>query len=101
MSDHVTTECEYREWSCSYCTETLLWKQSRDHVTSCPFGPVKCPNGCGEESVPRHLVDEHLKGCVYSVLTCDYFSYGCLFMGTKQERITHESDNVSTHLSMA
>ena len=42
----------------------------QDHVMSCKFADVKCPNsGCGMYVGRQHL-EEHLKSCQHKIISC-------------------------------
>ena len=100
-NEYRETEDEYREWSCGYCSQQFPWQQQTDHMTSCELVPVPCPKGCGEVGILRNAVEEHLKVCPRTLLRCDFHCYGCLFVGSKEDRRKHEGESCPVHLSMA
>jgi len=62
----------------------------KDHRTNCGCLPRKCQNDQCEELLPKNEMEEHIKTCIYSMVTCKYQIYGCEIKLPRQEVAKHE-----------
>ncbi|XP_069118462.1 TNF receptor-associated factor 3-like [Argopecten irradians] len=94
----LPVRCPYRIVGCE---EIMEWRNLQRHYEMCGLKTAECPNRCGEASIPRRLVRDHLQDCPLKPTICPYSDQGCPFKGNVREVREHEEKNVSFHLSMA
>ncbi|XP_019618666.1 PREDICTED: TNF receptor-associated factor 3-like isoform X2 [Branchiostoma belcheri] len=101
LAEHLEKECNFRQVSCKYCSETIPLALVQDHLMQCPKATASCPNGCGLTDVTREQVDQHLlEDCPLVEVECSYSGSGCTFKGQRSQLEEHHALSMAEHLSM-
>ncbi|CAH1262956.1 TRAF3 [Branchiostoma lanceolatum] len=53
LAEHLEKECNFRQVSCKFCSETIPLALVQDHLMQCPKATMSCPNGCGLTDVTK------------------------------------------------
>lgn len=62
---------------------------------------MKCPNDCGNESIPRNKIQDHRNECVLEPVECEFKWAGCNATNLKRNSIQdHIKSNVVEHLTL-
>ena len=73
--------CLYRPFTCEYCGFKHTWKSiiiTVEHWPVCGEYPVPCPNDCGQDSLKRKDVENHVKiECPLQIVSCEFAFAGC------------------------
>ena len=91
-------ECDARPIECSMCSETVKFRDAKDHlVTSCPKVVIPCPNSCNEH-LTRGLLANHLKDdCPNQEIPCVFARFGCPNVSARKLLAQHELDAIKDH----
>ncbi|KAI8877645.1 hypothetical protein K501DRAFT_260010 [Backusella circina FSU 941] len=92
LSDKHSDECNYKSCLCpnaeNGCAETLSKANMDQHLETCPFSIIQCPNNmplC--QPFLRKDMSKHENEC--QSYTCPYASEGCTFIGTLYQANIH------------
>ena len=94
LDGHQNEQCRYRIVTCEFCEsyKSTYDDVVKNHYSVCVAYPVDCPNVCGEQSLPRSKLQEHLEKCPLQFIDCDFKSVGC--------EIRRRRDGIKGHLDM-
>lgn len=98
LADHQSL-CPYKTEACCYCKHICLSSELPEHYHTCQRYPVKCPNKCSDELMERQVVKYHRSMCSKETVECEFSSFGCNFMCTRESMMVHNQD-ASRHLSL-
>lgn len=96
-------ECPLRPFTCIYCNmyTDAHYAVISNHYRICSSFPMKCPNDCGEEKIPRDKMQNHLKECLLEVMECEFKWAGCSCTDLKRNKFDeHMKSNVVEHLTL-
>ncbi|XP_068724824.1 TNF receptor-associated factor 5-like isoform X2 [Montipora capricornis] len=99
MEHHKNNCCEERTVRCKYCPNVFPHCDLQEHVEKeCHSFPVKCPQGCGGERIPRKEVESHVANeCPRTVVSCPYSVIGCTFENMRSALDLHIQDSTEKH----
>ena len=102
LAVHQSEHCQYRIAECPYCESyhSTYDDLTTNHYFSCLAYPVDCPNGCGEQSLPRSKLKEHLEKCPNQVVECDFKPFGCTIRRSKSTMNGHLDMNTNFHMRL-
>ena len=103
VREHELEECPYREYSCPYCgANSSYYNITSVHYNTCDNFPLKCPNNCKEETIPRALLEDHLDNeCPKESVYCRYKSLGCEVVVERERLEKHTEASKDEHLRLA
>ena len=100
LTNHVEYECSHRKATCQYCHITGQHQSIEgEHKQQCPKFPITCPNKCEVGSVPREVIEEHIKMCPLELIQCEYHVVGCEERMTRKNQKEHNKEKMEEHLS--
>ena len=89
--------CPYRQVSCEFCKENILFLNLENHYDICPKIKVKCSQECGIE-IERWEISEHInKICSKSIVSCIFKNFGCEETFLRSEEIEHYTEKQIFH----
>lgn len=101
LSSHLSYYCPKREHTCQFCglkgSYSLVHS---NHGPQCQSYPVPCPNACGEQSIARGSLSDHLLECSGGEVECEFSYAGCKVKLPRQGMETHMKDSARHHLSL-
>lgn len=101
LAKHQSELCPHRIFECNFCESFhSTFDDLNNHYSTCPAYPVDCPNGCGEQSIPRLMLTEHLEKCPLSLMDCDFKSVGCEFRRRKDKMSGHLQVSANYHMKL-
>ena len=102
LATHQREHCHYRLAECKFCEsyQSTYNDLTSNHYSSCPAYPVDCPNGCGEQGLPRSKLPEHLENCPSQVVDCDFKAVGCIIRRSKVSMSGHVDLNTNFHMRL-
>ncbi|XP_068698302.1 TNF receptor-associated factor 6-like isoform X9 [Montipora foliosa] len=103
MEDHKNNGCDERTVRCKYCPNVFPHCDLQEHVEKeCHSFPVKCPQECGRERIPRKEVESHVANeCPRTVVSCPYSVIGCTFENMRSALDLHIQDSTEKHQRQA
>ena len=98
MKTHANKECEYRSFTCPYCShkDIFLFIQHH-HFPKCPDYPLTCPNKCTKNSIKRSNLQKHLCVCPNAMVPCPFSEVGCKAKVKRCNLKKHSDSNVTQH----
>ena len=101
LEEHKSV-CPQRPFVCDYCDYEDTYKNvMEDHWPRCEERPIQCPNKCGENTLVRRHLQQHLDiACPLQVVMCGFSYAGCEIECQRQEMQGHLNGNVQNHLTM-
>ncbi len=102
MADHIESSCSQRPYICKHCGHKASFAGiTVVHFSACKKYPVRCPNDCGIESIPRDALRQHTDTeCPLEAINCEFHFAGCCVCTPRKDMPKHTSENVQSHLSM-
>lgn len=99
---HEETECGFFMTTCEYCDEEVKRVHREEHRTlQCLYYPIKCPNACNIDAMPRCEIPKHLEEeCPLGLVKCSYESMGCQALVERQNVRDHMQADQLTHLQL-
>ena len=102
MDEHVASECPQRIVNCQHCHTSgehkFIEERHKDH---CHKFPMRCPNNCEVETIPREKMQSHLNTvCSLEIVQCDYHVVGCEARVARKDLEKHKKEGMENHLSM-
>ena len=99
LTNHLETKCPCRKVDCQYCHDTGEHQFIEgQHKEECVKFPLRCPNNCEEETIPREDMEVHRKECPLEIIQCKYHGVGCDAWMTRKDQEKHEDDEMQEHL---
>ena len=95
-------DCPNRPFTCEYCDhEATYIEVTTEHWPVCEKYPMQCPNACGEDTIERQYLEEHLdEVCPLQVVECEFSYAGCEVECQRQHMQDHMNEKVKAHLSL-
>ena len=91
--------CYLRKVQCEYCGKTGVYELIVDeHYDLCPNVPIACPNGCGDNTLPRKELSAHVSVCPLQEVQCQFKQFGCGVVVTRKDLQTHLVSSQNDHL---
>lgn len=101
LEEHALKDCINRALKCTYCGEKVPQSKMEDHLEICPKFPIGCILNCGQEDIPRDMMNEHVTiHCPKSERPCPFSIHGCEFKGTRESLDTHVKSSIEYHLKL-
>ena len=92
---HLPTNCPCY---CPHCDTTADREViSSEHKEKCHRFPLRCPNNCGQNNVPRESMDDHKKVCPLEMVQCKY-QCGARIARNKVEK--HNQEKLKEHTEL-
>ena len=64
LERHTANDCPKRRFTCTHCAYEANYQEiTEDHWPKCKKYPLDCPNDCGESSIERQDLQNHLHIC--------------------------------------
>ena len=101
VEEHGLTSCSYRQSTCAYCKEPLTYNERHAHYRQCSRYPLPCPYGCGQFTIPRKEMEQHLKICPEQVVECPFRQFGCQELVARRKLKFHEEEGKDNHLRLS
>ena len=103
MNQHTNVECPLRPYHCEYCNMAGTYQSvTGPHYKMCEMYPVKCPNGCTIETIPRKDLEKHMQeDCLLQLVPCHYERIGCTEQVRRQNLKRHYEEKKDCHLQLA
>ena len=99
LEGHKANDCPKRQFACEYCAYEATYQEiSEDHWPQCSKYPMECPNDCGEGTIERQELPNHLEVCPLQIIDCEFDYAGCTDKVQRQEMQSHVKS--SAHLQM-
>ena len=100
MATHWSEACPERPFVCEYCDKRGVYRSiSTKHWPICERYPLCCPKECGEKSMPRGELSEHLdKDCPLGIVRCKFSFAGCEVSTSRKEMSQHLESATQSHL---
>ncbi len=96
ITEHQET-CDFRPSQCINCAEKLFLGDKNSHKKICKKELIACVQDCGE-MVERERETSHIaKECGFSLVTCQYYEFGCEVEIMKKDLKAHLIDKVNYH----
>ncbi len=101
MAHHIANDCIYRLHQCIHCGKNGKYSYiSETHSQRCKKKVVTCPNdNCASEMENAELND-HLKSCEFSEVSCKYGELGCAVKKARRDISQHEDED-DCHIAAA
>ena len=99
---HQIFKCLLRPFTCKMCKEFKSTYDDvvKNHVPSCNYRPVECPNTCGN-TLKHQEFEEHLSTlCPLSMVECEFSHAGCDVKMQRKDLPPHLSESMVTHMSL-
>ena len=78
------------------CPWTGKLSELDSHLLKCEFAPIRCPNSCGQNSLPRMSVESHvLNDCPLTILQCSV----CNKSIARKDMLAHKKIFAEDHIS--
>ena len=101
LDGHNGSLCPKRQFKCTHCAYEATYQEiTGDHWPKCNKYPLECPNGCGEGSIERQHLPDHLHVCPLEVVECEFDYAGCTENVQRQEMQSHVESSVKAHLQL-
>ncbi|XP_027055610.1 TNF receptor-associated factor 3-like, partial [Pocillopora damicornis] len=101
LTVHREQDCINRAVACTYCGGEVRHSYMKEHLNVCLKFPIQCFLNCGEEGIPRDMMEEHVSTrCLKAEHLCPFSFHGCEFKGTKQTIDQHVAENIESHLEI-
>lgn len=101
LKEHVEVNCLFKKAACLWCGVSISQAEQQNHKKICPRLPLSCPEGCGESSIPRNSIDDHLENhCTLAEIVCPFKNNGCLFEARRDTVKEHCSEQSEKHLEL-
>ena len=102
LDSHEIDECGFFKIICEFCKETCKRIHMEEHRTlNCTDFPIKCPNACHVDAIPRSQIPIHLEEeCPLSLVRCCYESLGCQALVERQNVRDHMQNDQMLHLQL-
>ena len=93
---HLPTNCPCY---CPHC-ETTADREviSSKHKEKCHRFPLRCPNNCGRNDIPREDMDDHKKMCPLEMIQCEY---QCGARIARKEVKNHNQEKITEHIQLS
>ncbi|XP_065900209.1 TNF receptor-associated factor 4-like [Dysidea avara] len=102
LINHSNTECPHLKVKCQHCDINGQHKFIENgHKEQCSKFPIRCPNKCKIDSVPREDLEEHMKMCSLEQIWWEYHVVGCMETMVREDQKKHNKENMEEHLSFA
>lgn len=94
--------CIKRPVQCEHCTKEIIYADLTKHqVLMCANFPVQCTL-CGQTGIRRKDISSHIDDntgdCPHTIIPCRYASYGCQYMGKRQDITDHYKTDTDQHI---
>ena len=90
LDGHNESLCPKRQFTCVHCAYEATYQEiTEDHLPECDKYPLECPNGCGEGSIERQYLPDHMNACPLEVIECEFDYAGCTEKIKRQEMESH------------
>lgn len=102
MTQHQKNTCPCRPYICTYCEYESIYEDVRtQHWPVCPNYPVKCPNKCSGETLPRRELEKHIENeCPLEKVECEFGYAGCKARVLRKDMTAHVEGSFLQHLSL-
>ena len=102
LDNHETDECGFYQITCEFCKESCKRIHMEEHRTlNCTNFPIKCPNACHVDAIPRKRIPTHLEEeCPLSLVRCCYEALGCQALVERQNVRDHMQNEQMLHLQL-
>ena len=101
LEGHKVNDCPKRQFACTHCAYEATYQEiSEDHWPKCSKYPLECPNDCGEGSIERQHLPNHLEVCPLQLIDCEFDYAGCKEKAQRQKMQSHVDSSVKAHLQM-
>ena len=101
LEGHKANDCPKRQFACEHCAYEATYQEiSEDHWPKCSKYPMECPNDCGEGTIERQDLSNHLEVCPLQIIDCEFDYVGCTEKVQRQEIQFHVESSVKAHLQM-
>ncbi|XP_074662917.1 TNF receptor-associated factor 3-like isoform X2 [Tubulanus polymorphus] len=99
---HTEDDCLYRQVVCPHCNEAYKAISLAHHIEELCSEKMKvCPFGCSSTKTYKNdQLKEHMEVCPNKKESCRLASFGCEYLGTREELIKHENDGASHHIEI-
>ena len=96
MARHLPTNCPCY---CPHCGTTADREViCSEHKEKCHRFPIRCPNTCGKNNIPRDNMDDHIKVCPLEMIQC---KYQCGARIARKEVEKHNQKEITEHIQLA
>ncbi|KAM6169817.1 TNF receptor-associated factor 2 [Rhynchocyon petersi] len=96
---HTELECPERSLSCPHCQAPCCQASLQVHLERCPQLPLTC-EGCGNTTIPREKLQDHIKTCGRCKVPCRFQALGCPDMVAGEQLQGHEVGQLQEHLGL-
>ena len=101
LDGHKANDCPKRQFACEHCAYEATYQEiSEDHWLQCSKYPMECPNDCGEGTIERQHLPNHLEVCTLQIIDCEFDYVGCTEKVQRQKMQSHVDSSVKAHLQM-
>ncbi|KAL9953814.1 hypothetical protein ACROYT_G041280 [Oculina patagonica] len=101
VEQHRTNDCINRAIKCTYCGKEVPQTYMKDHLEVCLKFPIDCILCCGQEAIPRDMMEEHVTTeCPKAEVLCPFTLHGCDFKGKRDALDQHIKESLKTHLDL-
>ena len=99
MEDHRAKSCPKRPFSCMYCNKLSTYDEiSNIHLVQCSTELIQCPNNCGDGSIQRQHLQDHITICPSQQVSCEYSFAGCEVQVVRAQLPSHMKEATERHL---
>ena len=99
IQTHQEHDCPRREFSCEHCQLDGNFQEiTQTHYNVCHKYPTECTNGCGEATMQRCELQDHLAICPLEEMACEFDFAGCTAKMKRKDVDNHLKENVHHHL---
>lgn len=102
MEEHIDTTCSQRPFVCRHCGHKSSYAGVTEvHYNACKKYPVKCPNECSIDPIPREALQQHTDWeCPLQLISCEFSFVGCHLSIPRKDMAKHISEGSNDHLRM-
>ena len=94
-SSHLPTNCPCYCPHCDVTTDREVI--SSEHKEKCHRFPLRCPNNCGQNNIPRDNMNNHKKVCPLEMVLCKY-QCGARIVRNAVEK--HNQEKLKEHIEL-
>ena len=102
LKSHLQYICPNRLHQCSSCGERDKFAlMTGEHTNKCPMMTIACPSMECLQEFKRKDEEQHRNICEYTIVTCEYDSFGCSVKKMRREIQHHVENDSERHLECA
>lgn len=99
MAAHRDNTCPKRLFNCIYCKKLSTYEEiSNIHLLQCSTELTQCPNNCGDGTIQRQHLQDHIKICPCQMMSCEYSFVGCETQVVRAQLPVHMKEATERHL---